>query len=115
MSSYNLNTILKSCVSEQAYLPFKLPESWWVCSVGSKGLLESLLSRSKYLFFREEFFCRNFLARFVNVLSSSSLIVIRCIENGVHCLFYRIANYPRFLFGFKHPLFECFAFFFFFN
>ena|SRR3989338_11323686 len=73
MLSYNLNTTLNSYVSEQAYLPFRLPESGWVCRVGS----------------------------------SSSLIVIRCVENGIHCLFYRITDYSRLLFRLKHPFYKC--------
>lgn len=112
MSSYNLNTILKSCVSEQAYLPFKLPESWWVCNVGSKGLFESLTSNSVYDFLR----CGYFFAIFFACLKyHGEYSILRFIKYCLYSIFYSFKQYPRFLFSPKHPLFKCLAFFLFFN
>lgn len=38
----------KSYVSEQAYLPLRLPDSGCVCKIGSKGLLRSLFRQFSY-------------------------------------------------------------------
>lgn len=76
MSSYNLNTTLKSCVREQAYLPFKLPLRGWVCNAGSKGFWESFESKFSYAFWSNGFFLSNFLERLLKLFSSSSLIAV---------------------------------------
>lgn len=106
MSSYNLKTTLSSYVREQAYLPFRSPMSGWVCRVGSKGLFESLVKKVSYIFFNEGFLGRSFFDFLRKGFSSSSLIiVIRRIVNGLHCFFNRIADYRiRIFFSFSYPL-----------
>ncbi len=110
MSSYKFKMILKSYVSEQAYLPFKPPLSACVCRLGSKGLMESFLSSSSYVCWSKGFFLSSFLACLRKPFSSSSLIGFRFIKNRLHCLFSRITNYGvMFFFSLQHSLFKSFS------
>lgn len=109
MLSYNLNTTLKSYVSEQAYLPSMSPLRGCVCNAGSKGLFESLTSNSVYDFLR----CGYFFAIFFACLKYPG--IFRFIKYCLYSIFYSFKQYPRFLFSLKHPLFKCLAFFFFFK
>lgn len=109
MSSYSLNTILKSCVSEQAYLPLRSPVRAWVCKVESKGFWENLTNQSAYTFLRFGFLLRSLFARLRKTLSGSILLIIN-IHNGLNKFLRRGADYGiRVLFGFQYSFYQFFS------
>ena len=107
-----LNTILNSWVNEHANLPLRLPVNGCVCRVGSKGFSKSLPSSILYGFLS----CGCFFANFLALLKyDGEYLIFRFMKDGVYSVLYGFEGYCRFTFGFKHPLFKCLAFFFFFK
>lgn len=112
MLSDNLNIILSSYVSEQAYFPCKLPLSGWVRNAGSKGLFTRFSSRPAYGILRWGYF----LAIFFTCLKySGEYSILRFIKYSPYCVFDAFKSYGRFLFSFQRSLLKDFSFFFFFR
>src|SRR3990172_5432447 len=101
MSSYSLNTILRSYVSEQPYLPFMSPVSACVCSKGSKGSFKSLFKQFSYDGSNCGFFARSFPAFLRNAGEKSNS---RFIPYCLHSLFHRLKANWSFFFSFQDPV-----------
>jgi len=112
MSSYSLNTILKSYVSEQACLPFMSPVSACVCSNGSKGSLKSLFKQFSYNVSNGGFFARSFPAFLRNAGEKSNS---RFIPYCLHSLFRGPKANWSFFFRFQNPINKRLALFLFFK
>jgi len=103
MSSCNLNTILKSWVKEQAYLPFSFPVSGCVCNAGSKGSAAILLYKPMYASLRFGFLFKSFFARFRKALSGLIVIVVFGVFDRSYKFLCRIARYGvGFFFSLQH-------------
>src|SRR3990172_3378003 len=103
MLSYNLKTILRSYVSEQAYFPCISPVSGWVCRRELKGSSDSLLRVSAYrvLIFGCAFAIFLAFLRYAGACSIS-----RFIKDSLHRIFHRLKADGRFLFGFQDAVYE---------
>jgi len=106
MSSYNLNTILSSYVSEHAYLPFSLPVSGWVCNKGLKGSLERLLSVSVYEVLR--FGCV-FAIFFAFLRYAGAYSILYLIKNSLYRIFYRVKADRSLFLSFQNTINKGFA------
>ena len=106
MLSCSLNIILKSFVSEQAYLPLSLPDNGCVCKRGSCTSSASLSRVISYSGSNCGSFCKSFPAFLRKEGAKSNS---RFIPDCFHGFFDSFKAYRRLCLCFKHPFNKSFA------